>query len=125
MNNYISDTKLKIINGQIIALFIFIVTLFVSILLAYNEKLNLEGKSSLFDDEDVLKIAIINRIIVVSLGIYFVYTTYIDKELNNKDSIPLISSILALLASVIGLYDLFRNYQKQNDNINNIDLPIL
>ena len=125
MNNYISDTKLKIINGQIIALFLFIVTLFVSILLAYNEKLNLEGKSSLFDDEDVLKIAIINRIIVVSLGIYFVYTTYIDKELNNKDSIPLISSILALLASVIGLYDLFRNYQKQNDNINNIDLPIL
>lgn len=125
MNDYFRNTKLKIINGQIIALFIFIVTLFVSVVLAYNEKLNLEGKQSLFDDEDVIKIAIINRIIVVSLGLYFVYTTYIEKNLDNKDNIPLISSTLALLASIIGLYDLFRYYQEQNDNINNIDLTIL
>jgi len=125
MNNQENDMRLKITNGQIIALFLFIITLFISILLAYNEKLRLEGKNVIFTNEEVLIIAIINRIVVVTLGLYFVYTTLINKELNNTDNIPIISSILALLASIVGLYDLFRNYQNNSNSINELDLPYL
>lgn len=126
-DNDINEIKLTITNGQIIGLFLFVLTLFISILLAYNEKLNLENKNPLFNDDDVLIIAIINRIVVVALGLYFVYTTLINKELDNNDNIPVFTSLLALLASLVGLYDLFRNYQRSN-NVNitdDLDLPVL
>ena len=122
--NYVDNKKLEIVNGQIIALFLFIITLFVNILLAYNEKLNLEDKKSFFDNEESLIIAILNRIVVVILSIYFVYTTYIEKEINNTDNIQLIASILALIASLVGLYNLLRNYSELKQNANSYDYSI-
>lgn len=122
--NDLNKIRLNIINGQIIALFLFIVTLFISILLAYNEKLNLENKKTLFENEDVLKIAIINRLIVVTLGLYFVYTSIIEKEINNKNNIQIFTSILALLASLVGLLDLVNNYIKFKQNTNSYDFTI-
>ena len=122
--NYVDSIKLKNINGQLIALFLFIITLFVNILLAYNEKLNLEHRKSFFDNEESLIIAIINRIVVIVLSIYFVYTTYIEKEINNTDNIQLIASILALIASLVGLYNLLRNYSELKQNANSYDYSI-
>ena len=126
MNNQNNNAKLNIINGQIIALFLFILTLFVSIILAYNEKLNLENKTPLFKNDDVLKIAIINRIVVVTLGLYFVYTSILEKELDNdEDNLPIITSTLALLASLVGLYDLITKYNEFKQNSNLFDIPSL
>ena len=122
--NDLNKIRLNIINGQIIALFLFIATLFVSILLAYNEKLTLENKTALFENDDVLKIAIINRIIVVTLGLYFVYTSIVEKKINNKNNIQIFTSILALLASLVGLLDLVNNYIKQQKNSNNYNFTI-
>lgn len=122
--NYVDSIKLKNINGQLIALFLFIITLFINILLAYNEKLNLENKTSFFNNEESLIIAIVNRIVVVLLGLYFVYTTLIEKEINNSDNIQLIASILAFLASLIGLYNLLKNYNELKQNANSYDYSI-
>lgn len=114
--NDLNKIRLNIINGQLIALFLFIATLFISILLAYNEKLNLENKKTLFKNDNVLKIAIANRIVVVLLGLYFVYTSIIEKEINNKNTLQIYSSILALTASVLGLIDLINNYIELSNN---------
>lgn len=114
--NDLNKIRLNIINGQLIALFLFIATLFISILLAYNEKLNLENKKKLFKNDNVLKIAIANRIVVVLLGLYFVYTSIIEKEINNKNTLQIYSSILALTASVLGLIDLINNYIELSNN---------
>lgn len=122
--NDLNKIRLNIINGQLIALFLFIVTLFISILLAYNEKLSLQNKTPLFENEDVLKIAIINKIIVVILGLYFVYTSIIEKEINNKNSIQIFTSILALLASLVGLIDLINNYINLQKNITSYNFTI-
>ena len=118
MNNYINDIKLNINKGQIIALFLFIIVLFISLLLSYNERLSLKNKEPLFDSREVLLIAIINRIIVVLLSLYFVYTSIIINNLDNKNNIQVLTSILAFLASLIGLYDLIRNYQQLNQRTN-------
>lgn len=122
--NYVNNIKLKNINGQIIALFLFIITLFVNILLAYNEKLNLEGKSSFFDNETSLIISIINRIIVVLLGLYFVYTSIVDRNINDSDNIQVISSILAFLASLVGLYNLLKSYYEFKQSSSSYDYSI-
>lgn len=46
MNNQ-NEEELKLINGQIIGIIFFIVTLIVSLLLTYNEKLQRENKPPL------------------------------------------------------------------------------
>ena len=122
--NEANNIKLKIVNGQLIALFLFIVTLLISILLTYNEKLNLEGKTPLFDNQKSLEIAIINRIIVVILGLYFVYTTIVNKELDDTNNIPILTSTLAFIASLIGLYDLLKSYIEVKENENSFEFRI-
>lgn len=122
--NYVNVTKLKITNGQIIAIVLFIISLLINLLLAYNEKLNLENQKTLFNNETALIIAIINRILLVLISLYFVYTTLIEKEINNTDNLQLTASILAFIASLIGLYNLLRSYFELKQNANSYDYSI-
>jgi len=129
MNNQ-NEEELKLINGQIIGIIFFIVTLIVSLLLTYNEKLQRENKPPLFSNKKALDIAFINRLIVVLLGLYFLYTSYKRKDLENNNlnnyiNLEIIASWLAFLASAIVFYIVFLNYNNPNFDVSEIEEPIL
>ena len=129
MNNQ-NEEELKLINGQIIGIIFFIVTLIVSLLLTYNEKLQRENKPPLFTNKKALDIAFINRLIVVLLGLYFLYTSYKRKDLENNNlnnyiNLEIIASWLAFLASAIVFYIVFLNYNNPNFDVSEIEEPIL
>lgn len=125
-----NEEELKLINGQIIGIIFFIVTLIVSLLLTYNEKLQKENKTSLFTNKKALDIAFLNRLIVVLLGLYFLYTSYKRKDLGNNNlnnyiNLEIIASWLAFLASAIVFYIVFLNYNNPNFDVSEIEEPIL
>ena len=125
-----NEEELKLINGQIIGIIFFIVTLIVSLLLTYNEKLQKENKTSLFTNKKTLDIAFINRFIVALLGLYFLYTSYKRKNLENNNlnnyiNLEIIASWLAFLASAIVFYIVFLNYNNPNFDVSEIEEPIL
>ena len=125
-----NEEELKLINGQIIGIIFFIVTLIVSLLLTYNEKLQRENKPPLFTNKKALDIAFLNRLIVVLLGLYFLYTSYKRKNLENNNlnnyiNLEIIASWLAFLASVIVFYIVFLNYNNPNFDVSEIEEPIL
>ena len=129
MNNQ-NEEELKLINGQIIGIIFFIVTLIVSLLLTYNEKLQRENKPPLFTNKKALDIAFLNRLIVALLGLYFLYTSYKRKDLENNNlnnyiNLEIIASWLAFLASVIVFYIVFLNYNNPNFDVSEIEEPIL
>ena len=129
MNNQ-NEEELKLINGQIIGIIFFIVTLIVSLLLTYNEKLQRENKPPLFTNKKALDIAFLNRLIVALLGLYFLYTSYKRKDLGNNNAnnyinLEIIASWLAFLASVIVFYIVFLNYNNPNFDVSEIEEPIL
>lgn len=129
MNNQ-NEEELKLINGQIIGIIFFIVTLIVSLLLTYNEKLQRENKPPLFTNKKALDIAFLNRLIVVLLGLYFLYTSYKRKDLENNNlnnyiNLEIIASWLAFLASAIVFYIVFLNYNNPNFDVSEIEEPIL
>ena len=129
MNNQ-NEEELKLINGQIIGIIFFIVTLIVSLLLTYNEKLQRENKPPLFTNKKALDIAFLNRLIVVLLGLYFLYTLYKRKDLGNNNlnnyiNLEIIASWLAFLASAIVFYIVFLNYNNPNFDVSEIEEPIL
>ena len=129
MNNQ-NEEELKLINGQIIGIIFFIVTLIVSLLLTYNEKLQRENKPPLFTNKKALDIAFLNRFIVALLGLYFLYTSYKRKNLENNNlnnyiNLEIIASWLAFLASAIVFYIVFLNYNNPNFDVSEIEEPIL
>ena len=129
MNEY-NEKQLELVNGQILGIILFILTLIVSIIIAYNEKLQRENKSGLFSNKDALNISLINRLVVVLLGIYFVYDAYerrkVSNNLNDPNSnLQILASWLALIASIIILYIIYVNYNNINFDVAEIEEPTL
>ncbi len=129
MNNQ-NEKQIQLVNGQIIGIILFILTLIVSVIIAYNEKLIRENKSGLFSNKDALNISLINRIVVVILGIYFVYDAYERQKVSNSyddpnSNLQILASWLALIASAIIVYIIVNNYKNINFDVSEIEEPTL
>ena len=125
-----NEKQIELVNGQIIGIILFILTLIVSVIIAYNEKLIRENKSGLFSNKDALNISLINRIVVVILGIYFVYDAYERRKVSNSyddpnSNLQILASWLALIASAIIVYIIVNNYNNVNFDVSEIEEPTL
>lgn len=125
-----NEKQIELINGQLIGIFLFIITLIISLIVAYNEKLQREGKPPLFSNQKALDISFINRTVVLLLGIYFVYDAYERKKITSNQNDPssnlqILASWLALAASAVILYIIIINYNNKNFNVADIEEPTL
>ena len=128
MNN--NDEEIKLINGQLIGTSIFIIALIISLIITYNEKLPKENKQPIFTNKESINIALINRIVLLILGGYFVYDAFRRKILaeetasnkNNKfneltSNLQITASWFAFISSVIILFIIILNYNNLNFDI--------
>lgn len=104
-------SEIKLIDYEIIGSLLFIGTLFISVILSYNEKFRLEKKEPLFDNKTQKNILIVNKIVVLGIVIFFLYINYEHYKValfKNEDTynykVQLIPSFLAILAALIILY---------------------
>ncbi|MBQ8205913.1 MAG: hypothetical protein IJZ77_00425 [Bacilli bacterium] len=129
MNNS-NDEEIKLVNGQLIATFIFIISLTITLIITYNEKLQKENKKPFFTNKESINIALINRIVLLILGGYFVYDAFRRKILaeenaNNKNNkfneltsnLQITASWFAFISSVIILFIIILNYNNLNFDI--------
>lgn len=122
-----SNDEIKLINGQIIGTFLFIISLIVSIIITYNEKLQKENKEPFLTNKEAIRIALINRIIILILGGYFVYDAFRRKILSEENSnnkfnnltsnLQITASWFAFISSVIILFIIILNYNNLNFDI--------
>ena len=103
--------EIKLIDYEIIGSLLFIGTLFISVILSYNEKLRLEKKEPLFDNKTQKNILIVIKIVLLGIVIFFLYINYEHYKValfKNEDTynykVQLIPSFLAILAALIILY---------------------
>lgn len=125
-----TDRKLKILNGQMTASTLYIFFLIISISLTYNEELELLGKDPLYTRNQASNIAIFNRLLALGIVIYFLWA---NKELikiteaNNGDSSGLrtqmIASELSVLAAIIVLYVVAKDYDSSTYGVSQITNP--
>ncbi|MDD3452652.1 MAG: hypothetical protein PHN42_00015 [Bacilli bacterium] len=113
MNN-INKNENSLIDIQLYATIILIISLFISLLLTYNEKLKLSNQESIFDDETEKYLILINRITFLIVSFGFLYSSYINKEMayikkESTDSFDLqiLASLLTTIAAILALYSLF------------------
>lgn len=127
MNN--KNKEIKLINSQLIAITIFIITLLISLLLNYNEKLKLENKNLIFAEKQSLYISLINRTIVLIIALYFIYNSYIRQKIDNKDdfnsNLELLAAFLAFISSFIAFYIVFINLNNNKFDVSEVEEPTI
>ena len=127
MNN--KNKEIKLINLSIIAITIFIITLLISLLLNYNEKLKLENKKLIFDEKQGIYISLLNRTIVLIIALYFIYNSYIRQKIDNKDdfnsNLELLAAFLAFISSFIAFYIVFINLNNNKFDVSEVEEPTI
>ncbi len=128
MNDINNNYQIKLTNYQLLGIFLFIITLFISLLLTYNEKLKLEKKDIFFEEKTSLYISLFNRIIVLILAILFIYISYEREkvsEVDNDASLELLASYLSFFASFLALYIVIKNINNKNFDVSDVEEPTL
>ena len=131
-NNDFKELEIKILDIQLIATILFVISLFISILITYDEKIKLENNKGLFSDKTVQDLSLFNRIFVVILALVFIYCNYISKkiaEYKNDEiestELQILAGLLSLVASIIVLYVAYKNRNDANFDIAESENPTL
>ena len=95
--------EVKAINIQLVALVVVLFSTVISILITYNQKLNLEKKKTLFDSKESFDITLFNRVLIVVLSFVFLYVNIKLFNLSKKEGEDLKSYILQIIASVLAI----------------------
>ncbi len=127
-----TNSEIKLLDIQIIATILFIVSLILSIILTYDEKLTIIDNKGLFTNKQARRISLFNRVFVVILAIVFVYCNYISEKIAEyrKDEtkylkLQLFSGELSLIASIIVLYIVYKNQSNENFDVADTENPVL
>lgn len=129
MNIDINEEKIKYINLQLIATTGFIIALVVSFTLSVDKRESLRNGNRLYNDKEAQKIALMQTILVFIVALLFLYITYnqykISKKYNETDKNDLLlqskTAILSIIAALIELYIVIKNYNQNNLNIAEIE----
>lgn len=120
--------NLKAIDIQFYTLFFSLISIFISLILTYNQKLIKENKKTLLSDTNSYKLSLFNRILILSIALIFLYVNYKDYKSSNtnkqkkKCNLQIDASILTVIASIISLYVV---YNSKPEAIANIQNPIV
>lgn len=95
------EEEIKAINLQLFTLFIFLLSVVISILITYNQKLNLENKDTIFNSKETYKITLFNRILIATLSLIFIYVNYKLYKISKEEGENLKPYILQILAGVL------------------------
>lgn len=105
------EKEIIAIYAQIIGSAISIIEIIVSILLLYNEKLEIKGEKTLFNAEQTQKISVFNRTFILVTSIIFLIINYALYKISKEQGenlkpyeLQIAASYLTIIAAIITLY---------------------
>ena len=105
------EKEIIAIYAQIIVSAISIIEIIVSILLLYNEKLEIKGEKTLFNAEQTQKISVFNRTFILVTAIVFLIINYALYKISKEQGenlkpyeLQIVASYLTIIAAIITLY---------------------
>lgn len=125
------EKKLKLLNYQIITSILFIISIFISIVLTYDEKQGLLKKQGLFSETFDKYLNLFNRILALGVIVFILYINYATYEIQKQKRTNLdpyrhqiYASIFSVISAIIVLYVVIENWY-QNPNITSIENPTI
>lgn len=124
------EYEINILNIQLITSLIVIITVAVSLILTYNQKLDIENKKTIFNKKQTHNISYINRLIILITAITFLIINYKLYQISKKEGedlkvyyLQIIASILTTIASIIVFYVV--SIEPTGDEISDIENPVI
>ncbi len=126
------EKEVKLLDIQLIATILYIVSLIISISLTINDKQITKKKKSIFTNNQAKNLSIFNRIFIVGLTLTFLYISYQNRDIAKKEKkkiwpfdLQMYASELSLLATIIVLYVVIETSGEQYSIISGIENPSL
>lgn len=99
------------VNIQFYTLFFSLLSIIISIILTYNDKLSTEGKTSFLGKKTNYNLTLFNRILILTIAIAFLYVNYKsymnaktkEKKLKSYE-LQILAALFTLIAASISLY---------------------
>ena len=122
--------EINLLNIQLITSLTVIITVTISLILTYNQKLDLQNKKTLFTKKQTHNISYINRLTILITAIIFLYINYKLYKISKKEGedlkvyyLQIIASILTTIAAIIVLYVV--SIEPTGDEISDIENPVI
>ena len=129
IGGYMNNKEEKYINIQLYALIFTLISVFISFLLTYNQKLEIKELKTLFNSKQTFKIAKFNRTLILILGIIFLYVNYQLYKISKKENENLKPYILQIFASILtvitALTTLYVIFLSNKGDVSDIENPII
>ena len=129
MNKKSDEREISAVNIQLIALVVALVSAFISIVLTYNQKLDLENRDTPLNSKELFNLTLFNRILVLVLSFVFLYVNYVlykvSKEKGENLKVYILQIIASILVIVSGIIALYVVGLSETDNIVDVENPII
>jgi len=129
MSKYHKKEELSAINIQLITLIATIFTAIISIIITYNQKLEIEEKDSIFSPKESLKITLFNRKLILILSFIFLYVNLKLLKISKEEgenlkpyNLQIIASVLVIVSGIIALYVVNLS---STENLADVENPII
>lgn len=126
----IQNQQLFIIDNQILGCLLYIASLVVSIIIILDQRKKALNKEGFLTNSESQTIALLNKIFILALILWFLYLNYKSKDLAKKtgqDSSALekqiIASIISIIPALIGIYVVLTNFSNTNLQTAEIENP--
>ena len=120
--------EIDAINIQLIALLVALGSAIISIIITYNQKLDLEGNNNT-DPKKIFNLTVFNRLLILVLSLIFLYVNYKLYTISKKEGedlkpyiLQIVASILTIIASIIAIYIVSLSTK---ENIVDVENPII
>ena len=127
-----NNNEVQVLDIQIIASILYIVSLGISILLTYNDRQVTLKKKPPLTNKQAANLSIFNRLFIVILSLVFLYATYQSRENAKKQKqklwsfdLQMTASELSLLATIIVLYVVIETAGERYSIVPGINNPSL
>lgn len=122
--------EINLLNTQLITSLIVIITVILSLVLTYNQKLDLQNKKTIFTKKQTHNISYINRLtilITTSIFLFINYKLYLISKKEGEDllvyRLQITASILSIIAAIIVFYVV--TIEPTGENISDIENPVI
>lgn len=121
----------NLLSIQLYTLIFSLISIIISMVLTYNQKLDVENREVLFESKKAGKISLFNRILITAIAISFLYVNYkqyiLDRDTNNfnnikNDKLQIKASIFTIIASLITAYVA---YNSSTQTLSDIENPLV
>lgn len=129
MNNSL-EKEIRLLDINSITTYFFIFSLFISNVLNRDEKADRLNQPRIFSNNQAQKIAVANRILVIILGLIFLYINYTNVGIAKSKgrptkylSLQVLASLINLISAFIILYVVVSNLGNQDFNVSGTENP--